>query len=82
MAAVAPCPQIVEIQSEVWPISDGKVMVCVEVACPPVVTIAQLREDPVRWWDAQFKPAEVTDDIRFPTAIHAPPTIALEAQDP
>jgi hypothetical protein len=40
MATVAPRPQIVQIESQVWPLRNGDLMISVEVAFLPVVSIA------------------------------------------
>jgi len=57
-------------------------MVGVEVALMTVVAFAQLGEHSIRWGITKAKSAAVGNNIRFPTAIHASPTIALEAQYP
>ena len=57
-------------------------MVGVEVAFAAVMTVAQLGQHSICGRIAKLEPAEVSDDIRLPTAIHTPPAIALEAEDP
>jgi len=57
-------------------------MVGVEVAFAAVMAVAQLGQHSICGRIAQLEPAEVSDNIRLPTAIHAAPTIALEAEDP
>jgi hypothetical protein len=57
-------------------------MVGVEVAFATIVSVAKLFEHSVHGRIAELEPAEVSDDIRLPSAIHAPPTIALEAEHP
>jgi hypothetical protein len=47
-----------------------------------VVSVAKLGEHSICRWVAETVLAEVSDDVRLPTAIHAPPTITLEAENP
>jgi hypothetical protein len=56
-------------------------MVGVEVAFAAVMAIAQLGQHSICGRIAELEPAEVSDKTRLPTAIHAPPTISLEAED-
>jgi hypothetical protein len=56
-------------------------MVGVEVAFAAVMAVAQLGQHSICGRFAEFEPAEVSDNVRLPTAIHASPTIALEAED-
>jgi hypothetical protein len=82
VTAIAARPEVVEIESEVRPLSNRNLMVGVEVAFATIVSVAKLVEHSVRRRIAELEPAEVSDDIRLPTAIHAPPPITLEAEDP
>jgi len=57
-------------------------MIGVKMTFATIVPVAQLVEHSVHGRIAELEPAEVSDNIRLPTAIHALPTIALEAEDP
>ena len=57
-------------------------MVGMQVAVAAVMAVAQLGQHSICGRFAELEPAEVSDDIRLPSAIHAPPAIALEAEDP
>ena len=57
-------------------------MISVKVPQPAVVSIAQFREHSISRRNAQFEAAAVRNDVRLPAAIHAPPTVPLEAEDP
>jgi hypothetical protein len=57
-------------------------MVGVEVASATIVSVAKLVEHSVHGRIAKLEPAEVSDNLRLPSAIHTPPAIALEAEDP
>jgi hypothetical protein len=45
------------------------------------MAVAQLGQHSICKRIAELEPAEVSDNIRLPTAIHAPPTIALKAEN-
>jgi hypothetical protein len=57
-------------------------MIGVEMAFATIVSVAKLVEHSVHGRIAELEPTEVSYNIRLPTAIHTPPTIALEAEDP
>jgi len=82
MAAVASRSQVSQIESQVRPLRNGDLMIRVEVACLPVVSIAKLGENVIRRWVAELEASEVPDDIGLPAAVHTPPAIAPEAEDP
>jgi hypothetical protein len=82
MAAIAPGSQIVEVESQIRPVPNGHLMVGVQMPFAAVVSVAKLGEHLIDRWVAKIEPAAVSDNIRFPTAINAPPAIALEAQNP
>jgi hypothetical protein len=82
VTAIASRPHIIQIESEVRPLSNRNLMVGVEVAFATIVSVAKLVEHSVHGRIAKLEPAEVSDNLRLPSAIHTPPTIALEAEDP
>ena len=82
MAAITPRPQVVEIESQVRPVRNRNLMVRVQVAFTPVVSVAKLGEHSICGRVAETVPAEVSDDVRLPAAIHAPPAVALETENP
>ena len=46
------------------------------------MAVAQLGQHFICGRLAESKAAKVSDNLRLPSAIHAPPTIALETEDP
>ena len=82
MAAVASRPQVVEIESQVRPVRDWNLMVGVQVAFTAVVSVAKLVKHSICGRVAETVPAEVRGDVRLPTAIHAPPAVTLETEEP
>jgi hypothetical protein len=82
VTAIASRPEVIEIESKVWTNLNWNLMVGVKVAFAAVVAISQLGQHSICGRIAELEPAEVSDNIRLPTAIHTPPTIALEAEDP
>ena len=81
MTAIASRPHVVEIEAQVRLLRDWNLMVGVQVAFTAVMSVAQLGEHTICGWVAETVPAEVSDDIRLPTAIDAAPGVALEAED-
>ena len=81
MTAITPRPQVVEIEAQVRLLSNGYLVVRVQVAFTPVVSVAKLVKHSICRRVAETVPAEGSDDIRLPAAIHAPPGIPLKAQD-
>ena len=57
-------------------------MVSMEVTRTLILSIAKLGEHFIDGRVAKSKLAEQTDDLRFPSTVHAPPLVALEAQNP
>ncbi|MCX6625490.1 MAG: hypothetical protein NTY38_31395 [Acidobacteria bacterium] len=82
MTAIASRPQVVEIEPQVRPLLNGYLMVGVEVAFTPIVSVAKLGENTSCGWVTETVPAEVSHDSRLPTAIHASPAVTPEAEDP
>ena len=82
MTAITPRPHVVEIEAQVRLLSNGYLVVRVQVAFTPVVSVAKLGEHSSCGWVPETVLAEVCDDVRLPTTIHTPPTITLETENP
>ena len=82
MTAIASRPQIVEIEPQVRPLSNGNLMVGVQVAVAPTECSTQFIQHLLRRWNSESDLAEYSDNLRLPTAIHAPPAVALETENP
>jgi hypothetical protein len=52
------------------------------MAVAAVMAIAQLGQHSICGRFADLEPAKVSDNLRLPSTIHAPPAIALETEDP
>jgi hypothetical protein len=81
VTAVASRPQVVEIESQVRPLSNGNLMVGVQVAVAPTECCAQFVQHLLRWWVTESDLPEYSDNLGLPAAIDTPPAVALEAQD-
>lgn len=79
MAAVATRAQVFEIQPQVRPLRDGNLMIGVQVAVAPIVSIAKLGQHSIRGRIAKLETAKVRDNRWFPFAVDTSPTIPLEA---
>src|SRR5712671_3368437 len=79
MAAVAPCPEVVEIEPQVGALGNRNLVVCMKVVLASRECAPQGFHDLIS--RRQFQPgfAEVPHDLRFPLAIYTSPSITLEA---
>jgi hypothetical protein len=82
MTAIASRSNIVEIESQVWSVGDGDLVICMQMALVQRERAPQLFEDLIDGRALESKLSEYSDDIGLPTTIDAPPVVALEAQDP
>ena len=81
MALVAASPVVVQVEAKVWALFYGDVVVCVEVCLIAMPSLSQLIEDDACGWFVNAIRCGVFDNVRFPSAIDALPTISLEALD-
>jgi hypothetical protein len=81
MALVAASPVVVQVEAKVWALFYGDVVVCVEVCLIAMPSLSQLIEDDACGWFVNAIRSGVFDNVRFPSAIDALPTISLEALD-
>jgi hypothetical protein len=82
MAAIASSPQVVEIESQVRLLSNGYLMVGMQVAFAASEGCAQFIQNLLRWWVAEARLPEHLDNLRLPTTIDTSPGIALETENP
>jgi hypothetical protein len=82
VTAVASRLEVVEIEPQVRTLLDRDLVVGMEVPVTASECTPQFIQYMLRWWKPQSDLAEESDDLRLPSAIHAPPAIALEAQNP
>ena len=82
MAAIASCLHVVDIEAQVRPLSNGDLMVRMQVPFAGVVSDTKLGEHSIRGRVAKVVEAAVNDDVRFPSAIYTPPLVPLKAENP
>ena len=82
MASVAPGPQVVQLQPQVWPNRNRNLVVGVQVSLATLLPLPQFVQHFLNRRVAQFEAAAVRDDLRFPSAIHTSPLVSLEAKNP
>ena len=82
MAAIASRPQIVEIESQVRPLRNRNLVVCMKVALTAVKAVAKLGQHSIGRRVTEAGLPEHSDNLRLPGAVNASPAVALEAEDP
>ena len=82
MASVAPGPQVVQLQPQVWPNRNRNLVVGVQVSLAMLLPLPQFIQDLLDRRVAQLKVSAVCHDVRLPPAIHTSPLVSLEAENP
>ena len=82
MTAIASRSQVVEIESQVRPLLNGYLMVGMQVTFAATECSTQFIQHRLGRWNSESDLAEYSDNLRLPTAIHAPPAVALETEEP
>ena len=82
MASVAPGSQVVQLQPQVWPNRNRKLVVGVQVSLATLLLLPQFVQHFLNRRVAQLEASAVRHGLRFPSAIHTSPLVSLEAKDP
>ena len=81
VAAVTAGPEIVERQSQVWPLLDWDLMISVQMLLPLLEPFPQFGQNLLHLRRTHLELPEVHHHVWFPAAVHAPPLIADETEN-
>ena len=82
VASVAPGSQVVQLQPQVWPNRNRKLMVGVQVSLATLQPLPQFVQHFLNGRVAQLEASAVCHGLWLPPAIHTSPLVSLEAKDP
>jgi hypothetical protein len=78
---VAPGPEVIERQTQVRSLLDRNLMIRMQVAFTLAEPFPQLGQNLLHWRRPQLEAPEVCHHVRLPSAVHASPLVADEAEN-